>query len=521
LAILANGYVDHEAAHIRFTDFAVEKPPGLAGEILNLLEDIRIEHALGARYPGSRHNLARLAAYLEERDPSMLAQDTPVAEQVFAALYALLRLRVLGQTSLEPGACALEHRLDELLPPGVVTKLLALAFEVRKTTSTAEVLALALRIVAMLHEEAAQPPPPEGQGGAGQNSEGTPESAPSPSVGVATSAPQPEAGKDAAPGDAKASGSSPADGRSIAEPVTPTGGGKTRSPTEQQAALQALLTSGSGTAPDTGEKARTLLNSVARRDRTRVQLAELDRLPPNRDAPRCRSEARAATAALRRRLTALVQSSRTEDRWCARRGRLDTRQLYRVGMNDPRVFERRAEHPAPNTAVALLLDRSGSMSAVIGLANQAVLATLLALEEIEGVSSWAAAFPSTKPNKIVPLKSFEERARRVAGRFQIGAHGGTPLASALWRAAWELCQREEPRRLLIVATDALPQNVPACLDLIERARASQIEVLGLGIGMTLEAVSQVFGSRDAVAIKSIHELAPALFKVLERPLIAA
>ena len=30
LAVLANGFIDHEAAHIRYTDFTVQKPQGLA-----------------------------------------------------------------------------------------------------------------------------------------------------------------------------------------------------------------------------------------------------------------------------------------------------------------------------------------------------------------------------------------------------------------------------------------------------------------------------------------------------------
>jgi hypothetical protein len=57
LEILANGFIDHEAAHLRYTDFTVSARPGLAKLLTNLLEDIRIEQALGVDYPGSRHNL--------------------------------------------------------------------------------------------------------------------------------------------------------------------------------------------------------------------------------------------------------------------------------------------------------------------------------------------------------------------------------------------------------------------------------------------------------------------------------
>ncbi|MCB1713692.1 MAG: VWA domain-containing protein [Candidatus Competibacteraceae bacterium] len=525
LAILANGYIDHEAAHIRFTDFTVEKPPGLPGEFLNLLEDIRIERALGTRYPGSRHNLAALTGYLEQLDPSQPASQAPIADQVFAALYALLRARVLDQVALEPVAQTMIKRLEERLPEGALVKLLALAFEVRKTTSTSEVLALAQRIVAMLQDEAKQAPAPNGKGGSAQESGVAPEPSPSSGNNPSTSLPEPGTAKNALASAAIAAAgkhaTNPSEVATDESGLQAQGNASTPSAVDRYTALQALLAASAGTAPDVGEHVRQRLNSAVRQDRLRVELAELACPPVNRDALKCCCEARAGTAALRRRLTTLVQVSRAADRWRSCRGRLDPRQLYRVGLNDPRVFVRQHEHPAPNTAVAVLLDRSSSMDAQMQLANQAVLATLLALDEIDGVASWAAAFPGHTRSHVVPLKRFEEHTQRVAGRFQIDAHGSTPLASALWRAAFELCQRSEPRRLLIVATDGKPSNVPACLDLIVRARASGIEVLGLGIGLSLEHVAAVFGSRDAVAIQTIRDLAPALFDVLERKLLAA
>jgi nitric oxide reductase activation protein len=229
--------------------------------------------------------------------------------------------------------------------------------------------------------------------------------------------------------------------------------------------------------------------------------------------------ARAATAHLRRRLGVLVQASRDDDVWRARRGRrLDSTRLYRPSAGQPALFVRRDEREAPETAVGLLLDRSGSMSGLIGLASQAVLATALALDAIPGAACWAAAFPGDRDDRVVPLKRFEERACRVAGRFDLAAGGGTPLASALWRAGFELSRRPEPRRLLVVATDGLPNDVGAARDILGRCRAGGIEVIGLGIGQTLAEVREVFGDRDATAIAAIAELAPALFALLERRL---
>ena len=503
LAVLANGYIDHEAAHLRYTDFAAGKPPGMAGAFSNLLEDIRIEQALGAAYPGSRDNLAALVAALEVEQPITPPADAAIHQQVFIGLNALLRARVLGQTALAPVAATLEARLERQLPEGVVTKLLALAFAVRHTASTAEVIALAQRIVAMLKTEAKAPPPsaPTGNGA----------DAASPGSGSGSSSTATGNGNDASPPGAAASSASTGDGA---------GAGGAR-----HAALRALLAADGGSAPDLGDQARACLNQRAAEtpEQVSVTMAENDPPPPLGFAgDPLRDRARAATAALRRRLGVLIQAQHEEVAWCVRQGRrLATARLYRVAMPNPALFARRDRRETPDTAVALLLDRSGSMHDRMALACQAVLATALALDTLPGVVSRVVAFPGSRADRVIPLKDFSERAHRVAGRFCLRAGGGTPLAPALWRVADDLLQQPEPRRLAIVVTDGAPDSVYAVLDLIARCRASGIEVTGLGIATEPALIATLFGPRDGAVIARIEALAPALFRVLEQRLAPA
>ena len=523
LAVLANGFIDHEAAHVRYTDFAVAKPAGLAGLLANLLEDIRVERTLGAAYPGSRRNLAALVEYLENHAPAVPPPDAPVARQVLGALLYLLRARLLDQTALAAGAAVLEARLDALLPEGVVVKLLALAFAVRQAASTAEVIALAERIVAMLQEEAPPPPPPSAPAGDSAGSPpspvGDPAGEPPPASGHPTSAGPSATAGDPAGGPPPASGD-PAEGGPAGSPAE--GAAGAGSPGARQAALAALLAAGEGDAAglDIGARARDRLTALAAgHPEARMVLAEYDDPPPACDPANAVARARAATALLRRRLGVLVQARRDEDAWRARRGRrLDPGSLYRPSAGQPVRFVRRAARDAPETAVGLLLDRSGSMRGAMDLAGQAVLATALALEALTGVTCWVAAFPGAAADRVVPLVGFAERARRVAGRFDLAAAGGTPLATALWRAGYELSQRLEPRRLLVVATDGEPDDGEAARRIVGRCRAAGIEVIGLGIGQRLAEVRAVFGDRDATAIAALAELAPALFALLERRL---
>jgi len=66
-ALLARGYIDHESAHIRFTDFSIKCSNPMLKCLTNILEDIRIEKILGAKYPGCRSNLKDLAEHLKQQ----------------------------------------------------------------------------------------------------------------------------------------------------------------------------------------------------------------------------------------------------------------------------------------------------------------------------------------------------------------------------------------------------------------------------------------------------------------------
>ena len=63
LITMIRGFLDHESAHIRETDFGVLKQAQLIPfqhNLFNILEDYRVEERLSARYPGCRGNFRHL-----------------------------------------------------------------------------------------------------------------------------------------------------------------------------------------------------------------------------------------------------------------------------------------------------------------------------------------------------------------------------------------------------------------------------------------------------------------------------
>ena len=61
---LAWGYLAHEAAHVRYTDFAVYEQAAREGPLQEMLqnriEDVRIERELARPYPGTRATIAKV-----------------------------------------------------------------------------------------------------------------------------------------------------------------------------------------------------------------------------------------------------------------------------------------------------------------------------------------------------------------------------------------------------------------------------------------------------------------------------
>ncbi|WP_207462122.1 VWA domain-containing protein [Azospirillum sp. SYSU D00513] len=252
------------------------------------------------------------------------------------------------------------------------------------------------------------------------------------------------------------------------------------------------------------------------------------------------SRVRTTSGRVRAQLQGLVQASQREDEVTRRRGRaVDGRKIARVAMGDTRVFTQRTDKIAPNAAIHILVDRSGSMVAQVAaggagqvrnrldVAIDSAVALATALEAIAGVNPAITAFPAarsdyeTDPHRaigVLPLLKHGQKVRQVIGNFAIRPNGGTPLAEAMWYAAAQLVNTtKEERKLLLVVTDGEPNNAPQVLDMVQRCQASGIELIGIGI--QIDRVRELFPT--AVVIQDISQLRTALFEITRKALTAA
>ena len=219
------------------------------------------------------------------------------------------------------------------------------------------------------------------------------------------------------------------------------------------------------------------------------------------------------TALLRARLSGLIQASRLRRRHARRTGnKIDNRVVHRLALHDTRLFLHQEEKVEVNTAIMILMDKSGSMQhEKIEVASKTAFVVAEALDSITGCFAAVAAFPVGNDG-VASLVRFGERPK--SSKFGMAAGGGTPLAQALYWAGVELLKREEPRKILLAVTDGEPDDPNLTVKAVRWLEKVGIEAMGLGICET--SVSRFFSTHGVVY--RVEELPSALFGMLQNTL---
>jgi Cobalamin biosynthesis protein CobT VWA domain len=154
-----------------------------------------------------------------------------------------------------------------------------------------------------------------------------------------------------------------------------------------------------------------------------------------------------------------------------------------ISSGDFRVFKKRIEGIKTETAVQIVVDRSGSMSgAPIVVAPEACFATALAMQSMPGVVVAVSAFPGGGGTSIIRLSDFGQRVERQSAGFEsLSASRGTPMVEAMLWGAGQLLSQVKPRRLLLELTDG-GYDGPSGKNMVERLTRNGIECAGVGIG---------------------------------------
>lgn len=498
---IAWGYLAHEAAHIRHTNFdmvqkASSKP--IRKALLNIIEDVRIENELAKDYPGTRRSISQVIEYMVDTQQMCVPEQLEPASNLQAWLLFRLRCHFLGQKALTPLYQAVDERVRQLFPAAAMSRLSAMLTAVPSLASTGEVLKLVDAIVAMLEDES-RPPQDESDADSG-NDIGQDASNDS---NNSSDSQTPEADSSAM-GDAAETGDS--DNSDQADNLR-----------------QALEASAAQFEPDTFAQVAEVLSEQAEGHQgvTPLSLPQAEQAMLGDEAILTLSASESAQ--IRARLRGMVQSSQDNRNHAKRHGlRVATHRLAASQAGESRLFIQRQPRIAPNAAVHLLVDISGSMGKPIGegnrkyfhVANEAALALAMALEGIPGVVPAVSYFPGIHQEVSIALLP-KQSIRHRAACFDQKPRGCTPMAQAMWFAANSLLAQKQKRKLMIVLTDGDPDDWAATHDIVDRCRRSGFELLGIGI--QTRSVEKFFP--QSIVINDVKDLKRELFEVTQQLLI--
>lgn len=526
-AAVMRGYVDHEAGHIRHTDFKAGqklheecKDSGnkLLPQIVNALEDIRLERLVMDEYQGAEKNIrATASAVNREFLDTVPADDERIADPAFIGPVALT-----WQGRLPYGDETNTQCLDRL-DPSLRSKLPGWIDLVDKCRNTGDVIELARQVERDLRgsrpkkEEEASAATPGGDAGD------------SPADADATSAPG-----DTGDGSSPASGSED-DGKSeqaASEIETTSSGGGGRGAGETK-----VYTTDDFEVydPDVAKAVKHTLReadlTTTSTERYRPYSTANDKVHTRKDKkgkyPRYTygqkmdepfsyklSVKRSAgtVSVIRRKLERAIMAKEMRDwEFGLEDGRLDSRRLVSAYAGKPNVFKARSERNELDTAVCMLIDMSGSMAydRRIRIAMDAAIALSQALEktsasyEVLGFNSksrgssggYGERYTTTRwePLDLYVFKDFRERlfdAQAALGSITNHVGGNNVDGESVLWAYERLKKQPQRRKILLVLSDGAPAfHTCDCTwperhltNVIERLKSENVDLVGIGIG---------------------------------------
>lgn len=567
VGILANGFIDHEASHVKETEMAVfgrKDVKGLRKHLLNIVEDLRIEQAMMNRYPGTRKNLARLVEHLVEVGFFSLDDDMSEADLLVSTALYCGRADVLSQEGLYDLANKSEERFAKAMGKGPMVKLRALLKSAESLTSTREALGLADKILAMLKEEqekAEQQQQQQGQSGDDQGqSDDSDQSDDSGDSGSSSGDKDDDqsqsgdgsgddqgdqddsddksgnssskgdsddqgdnqgdsSGDDKPDGDGDDSGQAGGDDSDGSDSSDTTSGNGAGGDDDLAEALKRALEASDDDVTVKSDMGDVIADQL-KQDLDQVPQDEIVRCDPSEELeaigplpPVQRSDVKRETVKMRAKLIAKIETMLRERTYTARSGRkIEGQKLSRVAVGDPRVFRKTDEKRGLDTAVHVLVDRSGSMNSGgrMQIAMKSTMALMSTFDNIKGVSSAATMFPG-----VTRLTDFHQNVAQTKHRYVPSTMGTTPLGEALLWLIQDMAERREKRKMVIVLTDGQPNDPALCHRLIKRMGKYDIEVIGIGIETM--ATEGLFPT--SAVINDVRELPNTLFNLIQEKLV--
>ncbi len=500
--MLMTGLVFHEVGHKNFTIGG--RPDGLLGDMMNVIEDTRVDMATIKSRPGTCFNLEAVTTHYVNK--GSLRPDN-LAQALVGKVMAYGFGRVLKHSAILPMETLCDEMMDDAFGQDFIDEVENIIKGIPKLKSTKDTLVMAQKLVELLILQQQVKPPasaPQGQNKKKGNkgSKGVPEfGSPSGDSG------QPGQGDEAdEQGNNQATGSG---GNGAGS-----GGSKRPTPEEIEEMLNTKTGYGDLSALIQSEL-KTMADSYTSGDKLNIPMLPIIGSMGASNVKLDEVGALSASSRMRAKLLGMLQAVKRKPLSYGLSGKkLVSSRLSRIAIGDPRIFSKKIDKVGVNTAVMVLLDLSGSMHDKYVVSNAAAFALHTTLFGIHGVAVCSMEFSGKKHQPDVNvLVEFDRKPQ--SGNFNHFPYDGTPTHSAIWAARVMLLQRPEPRKIMLILTDGCPDKGADTSAATKRAMKDGIEMAAIGI---MDNRVQHYWTNHKI-INAIEELPAAMFGIMEGLLV--
>jgi hypothetical protein len=533
--MLMTGLVFHEIGHKNHTKGG--KPGGLLGDMMNVIEDIRVDAETIKARPGTCFNLEAVTTHYVKKGS---LEPKKLSHALLGKVMAYGFGKVLNQSAILPLETLCDTMMDDAFGQEFIDNVEAIIKDIPKLKSTKDTTEMAQKLIDLLIQQPPPPPlPPAPQlqqqqekddekeefqsqpqdGGQGSSGDSETEEEQQSQGGGDNNQQQ----NDQEEGDGGDQDPSPAqpndqqhdqgeDKQASGSRGTGAGSGGGERPTPEE--IEEMLKEKTGYG-DLSELIQSELDDMAANipDNVRAgipSLPEIGRLKPQFGKLH-EVEAISASSRMRAKMMGMLQSIKRQPESYGLSGKkLASGRLVRMATGDPRIFKKKIETVESNTAVTVMLDLSGSMDDKYEVANAAAFALHNTLFGLKGVSVCSLEF-SGKCNRpeVNVLVDFSKKP--LSENFNHHPFDGTPTDMAIWAARAMLLQRPEPRKIMLILTDGCPCNGFETAAATQRAMKEGIEIAAIGI---MHGGVKNYWKNNCI-INSIQELPAAMFGVME------
>ena len=549
--MVMRGLLDHEAGHVRHTDFkAVQKFGDTQSEqafvLGNCLEDMRLEKLVMEEYPGSQKNFNVMREVIGEQELEVHLKQPELFTTITAPA---IQSAILRAGSLDY-AGENNRKMFDMLPERFQAWGKKFSDEAKACKNTEEILNLALAIEKLLEESTLnkkpEPMPEDGKGkpenGGGKGLDGDPADFKFDKDGDITQG-KPSKGKGKPSGQMKDKQGNPMLGDMIEQVKE-----NTRSKVDKF--MKEVKASGKDyrVLSNRWDEVFTKTSNNKRKDHRQKAIQDTPAIKYEQVKNNLGGLVNTMKAKLRRAL--MAKENRDWD-FGREFGKLDTKRLVAGSMGSSVVYKQRKERYELDTAVHFLIDLSGSMGGrKIQVARDAAVAFSECLEgtqiryQISGFDNGGgtdgldrlvreAQKGSKKYHRYEPLnlfkfKDFNQSLQlakgSVAAISECSSGNNSDRDAVVW-AYHELLQRPEKRKILFVLSDGQPAN--DTINVSDDYSARSTLVMGLknaidecgqngvecvGIGILADHVKDIYPK--SVSITKVEDLSGAIFNQL-------